>query len=83
MSVGIFVSVRNWTRPAALWVKGSASVPNETAPRSTLFWLEKAEEARTRSEGMHDAVAAATMLRVAEFYALMARHAAAREARTR
>ena len=54
---------------------------NETAPRSSAYWLDKAEEARTRSEGMHDGVAAATLIRLAEFYAVMARRAAAREAR--
>jgi len=56
-------------------------MPSETAPHSSAYWLDKAEEARTRAEGMHDAVAVATLIRVAEFYALMARRAAAREAR--
>jgi hypothetical protein len=56
-------------------------MPNETAPHSSAYWLDKAEEARTRGEGMRDAVAAQTLLRVAQFYELMARRAAEREAR--
>jgi hypothetical protein len=56
-------------------------MPNDNAPRSSVFWLDKAEEARTRSEGMRDPIAALTLQRVAQFYDLMARRAAAREAR--
>jgi len=56
-------------------------MPNETAPCSSSYWLEKAEEARTRGEGMRDEVAAQTLRRVAHFYELMARRAAEREAR--
>jgi hypothetical protein len=56
-------------------------MPNDIAPRPSAYWLDKAEEARTRSEGMHDADAIQTLLRVAHFYDLMARRAAAREAR--
>ena len=54
-------------------------MPNETAPRSSTFWLEKAAEARARSEGMHDAIAVLTLLRAAEIYDLMARRAADKE----
>jgi hypothetical protein len=56
-------------------------MPNDNAPRSSTYWLDKAEEARTRSEGMRDPTAAQTLLRVAQFYDLMARRAAQREAR--
>jgi hypothetical protein len=55
-------------------------MPNETL-YSSAYWLDKAEEARTRSGTMHDMVAAQTLLRVAQFYELMAKRAAAREAR--
>lgn len=49
--------------------------------RSSAYWLAKAEEARTVGDGMQDPVAAAIMVRLAEWYGHMARHAAAREER--
>ncbi len=47
-------------------------MPTEGAPRSSKYWFDKAEEARTRSETLRDPLAAQTLLRVANFYDLMA-----------
>jgi hypothetical protein len=55
-------------------------MPNEAGPRSSAYWLARAEEALTRSEGMHDRIAAETLRRVAEVYEQLARRAAVREA---
>ena len=46
---------------------------------SSDYWRERAEEARTRAEGMHDAGAKETLLRIARTYDAMAQRAARRE----
>ncbi len=47
--------------------------------RSSDYWRERAEEARARAEGMHDAGAKETLLRIARTYDAMAQRAAGRE----
>jgi hypothetical protein len=55
-------------------------MPAEDAPRNSVYWLDKAEEARTRAEGLHDATARESLLKVSSLYDLLARRAADREA---
>ena len=45
----------------------------------SLFWRARAEEARTRAEGMRDDDARRTMLMIADKYERLAERAAARE----
>jgi hypothetical protein len=49
--------------------------------RTAEYWRSKAEEARTRAEGMKTADAQAAMLAIAASYEAMAERAAKREAR--
>lgn len=56
-------------------------MPIQNGTRSSAYWHSKAEEARTRAEGMHDIVAVATMLQVARVYETMAKRAAEQEPR--
>ena len=46
---------------------------------SSMYWHERAEEARARAEGMHDSQARLTMLNIAVMYERMADRAANRE----
>jgi hypothetical protein len=50
--------------------------------RNSEYWVSRAEEALAKAEEMQDLTAVATLREVARLYDLMARHAAAREART-
>lgn len=52
--------------------------PLTARPYTYEFWLERAEEARTRAEAMRDANAKQTMLTVAEMYEAMARRVKAK-----
>ena len=54
----------------------------ENGPRNSAYWFSRAEEARTKTEKMHDFAAIATMQEVARLYEVMAKHAAEREARS-
>jgi hypothetical protein len=45
---------------------------------SAEYWLERAAEARQKADGMHDAEAVRTMVRIAEMYERMAQRAEAR-----
>jgi hypothetical protein len=56
-------------------------MPTEGTPRSSAYWLDKAEEARSIAEGMHELVAARSLLLVASYYEVMAKRAAQREGR--
>jgi len=47
--------------------------------RSARYWQDRAEEARSRAEGMRDDYAKKTLLGIAHMYDLMARRAAERE----
>lgn len=47
--------------------------------RNAAYWLRKAEEARTRADGMHDRSAKETLLDIAARYDLMAQRAEKRE----
>ena len=49
--------------------------------RNAAYWLNKAEEARTRAAGMHNPDAIATMLDIAAKYEEMAQQAERREIR--
>jgi hypothetical protein len=51
--------------------------------RTAQYWLDKAEEARTRAAGMHDPSARDTMLDIAAKYDVMAQRAEGRGARTK
>jgi hypothetical protein len=53
------------------------------AERDAAYWLKKAEEARTRASGMHNADAVATMQDIAARYEAMAQQAEGREVRAR
>jgi hypothetical protein len=50
--------------------------------RNAEYWLKKAEEARTRADGMHDPVAIESMLDIASKYDVMAQRAEGRQVRT-
>jgi|GraSoiStandDraft_4_1057263.scaffolds.fasta_scaffold2032810_1 hypothetical protein len=47
--------------------------------RTSDYWRERAEEARTRAEGLRDASAKETMLQIARTYDAMGKRAANRE----
>jgi hypothetical protein len=53
----------------------------QNAPHNSAYWHSKAEEARTKADGMRDAVAVQTMLQVARIYEAMAARAAEWEQR--
>ena len=51
--------------------------------RNAAYWLNKADEARTRASGMHNADTIETMLGIAARYEVMAQQAEGREVRAR
>jgi hypothetical protein len=57
------------------------SVSNEDGARGPQYWRNRAEEARTIAETLHDATAKATMLNIATHYERLARRANDRETR--
>jgi hypothetical protein len=59
--------------------RGSVDVPE----RNAAYWSNKAEEARTRTDQMHDPTAKQTMLDIAASYDRMAQRAEGREVRSR
>jgi hypothetical protein len=54
---------------------------DENGPRSSAFWLAKADEAQVKANDMRDGAAERTMLEVARIYDQMAAHALSIERR--